>query len=334
MTLLEILLQGLLLGGLYALFALGQSLMFGVMRLTNTAQGDFIVLAAFAAVAGIAGLAPFLPDGRFAPLLVGALLLPVSFGFGYALQRYVLNGTLGHDPLPSLVVTFGLSIVIQNLLLELFSADPRSIETEGLSTASIALPGGLAVGVLPAMIFALALAATAALQWLFGSTALGRSFRAVSDDREIAELMGLDARKTFASATAIAFVLIALAGVLQAMRTTVAPADGPVLLLFAFEAVIIGGMGSFWGTLAGALLLGVTQQIGFRLDPGWGIWFGHIVFLPRLRRRCGSCGARAPAVRPCRRGSFSLSLPRPCRSGRRPSMPRAGCGSSSRSPAT
>jgi branched-chain amino acid transport system permease protein len=278
----EILLQGLLLGGLYGLFALGQSLMFGVMRLTNVAQGDFIILAAFAAIAGLAVLAPVLPSGRAAPVVVGLLLVPVSFGFGYALQRWVLNGTLGRDPLPSLVVTFGLSIVIQNLLLELFSADPRSIESEGLNTASVALPGGLAVGVLPVAIFTIAVVATAALQWLFGRTALGRSFRAVSDDREIAELMGLDARKVYAVATAIAFMLIALAGVLQAMRTTVSPADGPLLLLFAFEAVIIGGMGSFWGTLAGALLLGVTQQIGFRLDPGWGIWFGHIVFLAVL----------------------------------------------------
>lgn len=281
-SILEVLLQGLLLGGLYALFALGQSLMFGVMRLTNTAQGDFIVLAAFATIAGLVLLGPILPAGRAAPFVVGALLLPVAFGFGYALQRWVLNGTLGRDPLPSLVVTFGLSIVIQNLLLEIFSADPRSIETEGLNTASVAFPGDLAAGVLPIAIFVVAVAATAALQWLFTRTALGRSFRAVSDDKEIAELMGLDAKKVYAFATAIAFVPIAVAGVLQAMRTTVSPADGPVLLLFAFEAVIMGGMGSFWGTLAGALLLGVTQQIGFRLDPGWGIWFGHIVFLALL----------------------------------------------------
>ncbi len=279
---LETLLQGLLLGGLYCLFALGQSLMFGVMRLTNTAQGDFIVLAAFAAIGALAGVAAIGAGGAASLIVVGVLLLPVSFGFGYALQRFVLNGTLGRDPLPSLVVTFGLSIVIQNLLLETFSADPRSIGTEGLNTASLALPGGLAVGVLPVLIFALAIAATAALQWLFGHSALGRSFRAVSDDREIAELMGLDAKKVYALATGIAFVLIAIAGVLQAMRTTVSPADGPALLLFAFEAVIIGGMGSFWGTFAGALLLGVTQQIGFRIDPGWGIWLGHIVFLAVL----------------------------------------------------
>lgn len=275
----DVLIQGLLLGGLYCLFALGQSLMFGVMRLTNTAQGDFIVLGAFAAIAGLALVAPVLGAAPARLALVALALVPLSFGFGYVLQRFVLNGTLGRDPLPSLVVTFGLSIVIQNALLELFSADPRSIESAGLNTASVALPGSLAVGVLPLVILALAVGATGGLQWLFGHTVLGRSFRAVSDDREIAELMGLDASKVYGLATAIAFVLIALAGLLQAMRTTVSPADGPVLLLFAFEAVIIGGMGSFWGTLAGALLLGVTQQIGFRLDPGWGIWLGHVVFL-------------------------------------------------------
>ena len=275
----ETLLQGVLLGSLYGLFALGQSLMFGVMRLTNTAQGDFIILASFAAMAGMNAFAAAGLEAAFMPLLVTVLLVPLAFGFGYGLQRHVLNGTLGRDPLPSLVVTFGLAIVIQNLLLELFSADPRSIETGGLNTASLALPGGLAIGVLPLLIFAVALLATGALQWLFDATRIGRAFRAVSDDREIAELMGLDARKVYALATGIAFVLIAVAGVLQGMRTTVSPADGPLLLLFAFEAVIIGGMGSFWGTLLGALLLGITQQIGFRLDPGWGIWVGHIVFL-------------------------------------------------------
>ncbi|BEP39053.1 branched-chain amino acid ABC transporter permease (plasmid) [Variovorax sp. V59] len=273
---LETVIQGVLLGGLYTLFALGQSLMFGVMRLTNTAQGDFIILGAFAVIAGVSAAGDAAP-GLVA--MVALAVLPVAFAFGYALQRCVLNGTLGKDPLPSLVVTFGLSVVIQNLLLELFSADPRAIETGGLSTQGVALGDTLSLGVLPLVVLAVALVATAALQWLFARTALGRSFRAVSDDREIAELMGLDAKKVYAFATAIAFVLIAIAGALQGMRTTVSPSDGPMLLLFAFEAVIIGGMGSFWGTLAGAMILGITQQVGFRLDPGWGIWFGHIVFL-------------------------------------------------------
>ncbi|BEP67752.1 MULTISPECIES: branched-chain amino acid ABC transporter permease [unclassified Variovorax] len=273
---LETLLQGVLLGGLYTLFALGQSLMFGVMRLTNTAQGDFIILGAFAVIAGVS------MTGATVPWLVVLAVLPLAFGFGYLLQRHVLNGTLGKDPLPSLVVTFGLSIVIQNLLLELFSADPRAIEVGALATASVPLGDTLALGALPLVILAVAVAATGAMQWMFTRTPLGRTFRAVSDDREIAELMGLKAKQVYALATGIAFVLIAIAGALQGMRTTVSPSDGPLLLLFAFEAVIIGGMGSFWGTLAGAMILGIAQQIGFRIDPGWGIWFGHLVFLAVL----------------------------------------------------
>lgn len=270
----ETLLQGLLLGGLYALFALGLSLMFGVMRLTNTAHGDFIILGAFTVLALIAlGLTPS---------LAVLVTLPLAWIAGYVLQGVVLNGTLGKDPMPSLVVTFGLSIVTQNLLLELFSADPRSIETDGLTIMSVSLTEDFSLGVLPLMIFATAVIASAGLQWLFNHTALGRAFRAVSDDREIAEIMGLNAHHVYALATALALVLVAIAGAFQGMRTTVSAADGPLLLLFAFEAVIIGGMGSFWGTFAGALLLGLSQQIGFRIDPGWGIWGGHIVFLTVL----------------------------------------------------
>ncbi|MCE2831511.1 MAG: branched-chain amino acid ABC transporter permease [Oxalobacteraceae bacterium] len=267
----DILLQGFLLGGLYALFALGQSLMFGVMRLTNTAQGDFIILGGFFAISlvGATGLA-----------LGWALLLiaPAAFVFGYVLQRFVLNGTLGKDPLPSLVVTFGLAIIIQNLLLELYSADPRSLDAGAIAIDSLSI-GIATVGTLPLLTFGVAVLATLALQSLFSFTSLGRSFRAVSDDREAAQLMGIRPSIVYAQATGIAFILIALAGMLQAMRTTVSPSDGPLLLLFAFEAVIIGGMGSFWGTLLGALLLGISQQIGFRFDPGWGIWFGHLTFL-------------------------------------------------------
>ena len=267
----EILLQGLLLGGLYALFALGQSLMFGVMRLTNTAQGDFIILGGFFAISVVAATG-------LSPGMVLLLVMPLAYIAGYVLQRFVLNGTLGRDPLPSLVVTFGLAIIIQNLLLEIYSADPRSLDAGPLALASFSM-GEITIGTLPLLTFGVAVLATMLLQLLFSTTALGRSFRAVSDDREAAQLMGLKPYKVYAQATGIAFVLIALAGTLQAMRTTISPSDGPLLLLFAFEAVIIGGMGSFWGTLVGALLLGMTQQIGFRLDPGWGIWFGHLMFL-------------------------------------------------------
>lgn len=271
----ETLIQGLLLGGLYCLFSLGLSLMFGVMRLTNIAQGDLIVAGGFAAIS----IAP-LVGGHF--LVAGLVLLPLAFAVGYVLQRVVLNRTLGKDPLPSLVVTFGLSIVVQNLLLEVYSASPRSLDAGELSTDSIPLGGDIIIGTLPLMIFIAALAATAGLQWLFALTPLGRAFRAVSDDREAAELMGVRSANVYAIATALATALIALAGLFQGLRTTVSPADGPLLLLFAFESVIIGGMGSFWGTFVGAMVLGVSQQVGFKFDPGWGVWFGHLVFLAVL----------------------------------------------------
>ncbi|NML27288.1 branched-chain amino acid ABC transporter permease [Zoogloea dura] len=271
----ETIVQGLLLGGLYCLFSLGLSLMFGVMRLTNIAQGDLIVAGGFAAIS----IAP-LVGGHF--VVAGLVLLPLAFAVGYGLQRLVLNRTLGKDPLPSLVVTFGLSIVIQNLLLEVYSASPRSLEAGALSTGSIQLGEELFVGTLPLLILGVALAATLGLQLLFSLTPLGRAFRAVSDDREVAELMGVRSANVYAIATALATALIALAGLFQSLRTTVSPADGPLLLLFAFESVIIGGMGSFWGTFVGAMVLGVSQQVGFRFDPGWGVWFGHLVFLAVL----------------------------------------------------
>jgi branched-chain amino acid transport system permease protein len=274
LTISDTLLQGILLGGLYALFALGQSVLFGVMRLTNTAHGDFIVLSAFAAwsLAAVTGSVP----------LALLLLLPIAFAAGYALQRFVLNGTLGKDPLPSLVVTFGLAIVIQNGLQEIYTADPRSIDAGRLATSSVQLFTGLSMGVLPLIIFAVAILSTVALQNLFDRTDLGRAFRAVSDDREAAELMGLDYRHVYALATGIAFLVVAVAGTLHGMKTTVSASDGPSLLLYSFESVIIGGLGSFYGTLAGGLILGLTQDIGSRINPGWGIWSGHVVFLAML----------------------------------------------------
>jgi len=278
----DTLVQGLMLGGLYALFAMGQSLMFGVMRLTNTAHGDFLILAAFA---GFSLLSAFGLHGVCATAAIQLALLPLAFVFGYGLQRLVLNGTLGKDPLPSLVVSFGLSIVIQNMLTEVFTSDPRALDTGELNMQSLTLGDHLSVGILPLSIFIIAILVVAAMQWLFGRTALGRAFRATSDDKEAAQLMGLDARHVYGLATGLAFVLVAVAGTLQGMRTTFSPTDGPAILLLAFESVIIGGLGSFWGAFAGALILGTTQSIGFRLDPGWGVWFGHIVFLLMLALR-------------------------------------------------
>jgi branched-chain amino acid transport system permease protein len=267
--------QGLLLGGLYALFALGLSLVFGVMRLVNIAHGDLILLAAFLAIVitSVLGLHPFLSL---------AILVPLMFVLGYVLQRGLLNFTLGRDILPPLLVTFGLSILVQNGLLEVFSADSRSLPGGGIETASFQLTEHLAVGTLPLIIFATALVLTAGLQLFFARTALGRAFRATSDDQQAAQLMGIDNRHIYALATAVAFATIAVSGVFLALRTTIAPTDGPAQLLYGFEAVIIGGLGSIWGTFAGGMILGVAQAIGFRVDPGWGVLAGHVAFLAVL----------------------------------------------------
>ncbi|SPC06606.1 branched-chain amino acid ABC transporter permease [Cupriavidus oxalaticus] len=275
MLLTDVLIQGLLLGSVYALFALGLALMYGVMRLTNIAHGDCLVLAAFAAIAAM--LASGWPALAAAVLVVG-----LFFPLGYVLQRALLNRVLSRDPLPALVVTFGLSIVIQNVLLAVFTSDPRSIDAGGLNLVALPLTQDLSIGALPLLVFAVSLLATAGLQAMMTRTAIGRAFRAVSDDPEAAQLTGLDARHVYGLATAIAFMLIAAAGVLQGMRTTVSPADGPSLLLFSFEAVIVGGMGSFWGAWLGAALLGVAQSVGMYFDPGWGTWFGHLIFLLTL----------------------------------------------------
>lgn len=264
--------QGILLGGLYALFAAGLSLIFGIMRLVNLAHGDLIVLAAFVilAVSAFLGLDPFL----------GTLLaLPVMFAIGFALQHVLLNRTLGRDLLPPLLVTFGLSIMIQNGLLEVFSADSQLLRSGNIGTASISLGGGVAFGVLPLLTFASAIVVILGLNLLFYKTALGRAFRATSDDLEIAQLMGIDHRRVFALAMGIAMIVVTIAALYLGMRANFDPTIGPARLLYAFEAVIIGGLGSLWGTLAGGIIIGLAQTVGAAINPEWQILCGHIAFL-------------------------------------------------------
>jgi branched-chain amino acid transport system permease protein len=277
--------QGLLLGGLYALFAAGLSLAFGIMRLVNIAHGDLIILAAYLGFAIVEplGINPF-----FAIIFV----IPLMAVLGYGLQRVVLNRTLGDDILPPLLVTFGLSIIIQNVLLEIFSADTRGLNAGIVETASIDLGGGIAVGVFPVIIMVTAVAVIGGLQIVFARTALGRAFRAASDDQETVQLMGVDNRHIYGLAMAIAMAIVGIAGVYLAIRTNFDPSVGPGRLLYAFEAVIIGGLGSLWGTLAGGMILGVSQAIGFRLDPGWGVLTGHLAFLTVLVFRPNGLFAR------------------------------------------
>src|SRR5215831_9970573 len=239
----NVILQGVLIGGLYAMFAAGLSLIFGVMRLVNIAHGDLIVLAAYVSL---------LVTQAFGvdPLTSLLLVVPIMALIGYALQRGLLNRTLGDDLLPPLLVTFGLSIIIQNGLLELFTADSRKLQAGALEIQAFELLQGVWIGVLPLLQFAIAVAVIAGLQILFYRTALGRAFRATSDDQSVAQLMGLDTRHVFAMAMALSLAVIAIAGVLLAVRSNFDPSIGPARLILGFEAVIIGGLGSMWGTLA------------------------------------------------------------------------------------
>ncbi len=264
--------QGVLLGGLYALFAAGLSLIFGVMRLVNIAHGDFIVLAAYLGltVATTVGLHP---------LVALIIVVPVMGLIGYVLQRGVLNHTLGDDILPPLLVTFGLSVILQNGLLEIYSADPQKMNAGTLETASMNLGGNLNIGWLPLLMFAVSVATIAGLQWLFYRSALGRAFRATSDNQDIAQLMGLNKAHVFGLAMALSLAVVGIAGLFLGIRTSFDPSAGPARLIFGFEAVIIGGLGNLWGTLAGGIILGVSQNIGAQLNPGWQLLAGHLAFL-------------------------------------------------------
>ena len=275
---LNILLQGVLIGGLYAMFAAGLSLIFGVMRLVNIAHGDLIVLAAYVALMVTTTLG-------IDPLTSLLLVTPTMAAIGYALQRGLLNRTLGDDLLPPLLVTFGLSIVIQNGLLELFTADSRKLQAGAIEVQTFQAIEGVWVGLLPLIQFVVAVAVIAALQVLFYRTALGRAFRATSDDQPVAQLMGLDTRHVFGMAMALSLAIVAIAGVFLAVRANFDPAIGPARLIFGFEAVIIGGLGSMWGTLAGGVILGVSQAIGAQIDPGWQLLAGHLAFLAILAVR-------------------------------------------------
>jgi branched-chain amino acid transport system permease protein len=263
--------QGILLGGLYSLYATGLSVIFGIMRLVNLAHGDLIVLGAFLTLAlTMLGV----------PIVVAiALVLPLMFAAGYALQSLVLNRVLGRNILPPLLITFGLSIIVQNGLLESFSADTRFLNVGPLQGASLPLGGGIAIGIMPLISLAAAIAVILVLNGVFYRTALGRAFRATSDDVEIAQLMGINNKSIYALTMGIAVAVCAVAGFFLGARANFDPSIGPARLLYAFEAVIIGGLGSLWGTLAGGIVVGLAQTIGAHIDPEWQILAGHVAFL-------------------------------------------------------
>ena len=264
--------QGVLLGGFYALLATGLSLVFGVMRLVNLAHGDLNILAAFLAVTAV----ELTGVGPIAGLV---LVVPLMVVLGYVLHRGMLTWTLEGGVLPPVVVTFGLAIILQNVLLGAYSADSRGLDAGPIESASIRILDELAVGVFPLITLAVAIAILVGLHLMLGRTQLGRVLRATADDGEAARLMGIDHRHIHAVAMGIALGTVAVAGIFLGIRTTFGPFDGPTRLIFAFEAVVIGGLGSLWGTLVGGVVLGVAQAVGGKIDPAFQIMAGHLVFL-------------------------------------------------------
>jgi branched-chain amino acid transport system permease protein len=274
----DTIIEGVLLGGVYALFALGLSLIFGIMRLVNLAHGDLILLAAYLvlSVTTVLGV----------PLAAASLLVvAVMFAAGFALQRLVLERVLGDDILPPLLVTFGLSIVIQNGLLLGYGADSRRLQAGAFESASVTLAPGLSIGLAPLAALLTAVAAVALLQLIFYRTSLGRAFRATADSPPIAQLMGINERNVYAIAVGLSVAVSVIAAITFGIRANFDPSIGPARLLYAFEAVIIGGLGSLWGTLAGGIVLGLAQTIGARINPEWQILAGHLTFLAVLMVR-------------------------------------------------
>jgi branched-chain amino acid transport system permease protein len=274
----DTIIEGVLLGGVYALFALGLSLIFGIMRLVNLAHGDLILLAAYLVLSATTALG--------LPLAAAALLVVVTmFVLGFVLQRLVLERVLGDDILPPLLVTFGLSIVIQNGLLLGYGADSRRLQAGAFESSSVMLAPGLSVGLAPLTALVTAIAAVALLQLIYYRTSLGRAFRATADNPAIAQLMGVNERNVYAIAVGLSLAVSVIAAVVFGIRASFDPSIGPARLLYAFEAVIIGGLGSLWGTLAGGIVLGLAQAIGGRINPEWQILAGHLAFLAVLMVR-------------------------------------------------
>jgi branched-chain amino acid transport system permease protein len=269
---------GVLLGGLYALYATGLSVSFGVMRLINLAHGDLGVLAAFLS----STLVLTFGGSPFWTILV---LMPVGFGVGVLLQKVVFDRLVGVDPAFQIVATFGLSVVIQNALLKTYTADRRALDIGPLKTKAISI-GDVSIGVFPLLRFVVAVLVLVSLSLFLGRTSTGRAFRATSDDPEAARLMGINSRMIYVIASGIAVSTVFLAGIFSGAQTNFASFDGPALLIFAFEAVIIGGLGSLWGTLAGGIALGLAQTLGAEQFTDWPAQlFGHLLFLVVLAVR-------------------------------------------------
>lgn len=264
--------NGVLLGGLYAVIALGMSVIFGIVKLVNLAHGDLMILSSYLSLVLISWLG-------ISPLLSLIIIVPIMFFVGFFVQSGLLNRVLGKEMEPPLLVAFGLSVILQNLLLIVFTPDARSLMSD-LAIKTIVLGETLTLPVLYLINFLGGLIVILAVYLFFRKTYLGRAIRAASDDEMSTQLMGVNTKRIYAYAMGIAMMTAAVAGVLVGMTFTFYPHTGPQFLIISFGVIIIGGLGSMKGCLAGGLILAMAQTLGAHFaGTGYQLLFGYGVLL-------------------------------------------------------
>ena len=264
--------NGLLLGGLYGIVGIGMSMIFGIVRVVNLAHGDLVILASYLSFVTLSIF-------NVSPLLTLVLVIPAMFLIGFVLQYYLVNRVLGQGMNPPLLVAFGLSIILQNLLLLFFTPDARALLTS-ISIATLPVGNFINIPVVYLVDFIGSLLTIFLLSRFFNRTYLGKAIRAASDDEGAAQLMGINTKRIYAWAMAIAGGTAAIAGVLVGMTFTFYPHTGPDYLIIAFGVVIVGGLGSLMGTFMGGLILGLAQILGAHfLGPGFQLLSGYIILL-------------------------------------------------------
>jgi branched-chain amino acid transport system permease protein len=289
MTWVNAVIQGMLQGGIYALIACGLSLSFGVMRVVNLAHGDLAICGAYLALVISTGLG--VPVWYTLPLV-----LPAAFLAGMVLQVLVLRRALRGGEIATVLVTFGLSVMIENLLQVGATANDRSLDTGAIGVASLHIGSQVTLPWLFVAAFLTACAVLSGLQLLLSRTSWGRKVRAIADDIDTARLIGVRVGPVFATVAGIAVATAALAGIFIGAIGNFNPLTGTSTLIFAFEAVVIGGLGSLWGTLAGGIALGVTQVVVGEVNQAYAVLAVHLLFLTVLAvRPAGLFPAGGPA---------------------------------------
>ena len=271
--LINVLIVGVLLGGIYSLVSIGLNLIFGVIRIVNFAQGEFVMLGMYATFAAFSFL-------HLDPYLAAFIVCPVLFLFGILVQRFILQ-PLQNEPMMQVFATFGLLILLQNVVLAITGGASLSVR---IDLASVTFPlGTMQVSVVRMIALVASTLVAIGLQLFLNHTLQGKAIRAVAQDRRAARLVGIDVEKTYMITFGIGTALTGLAGALLAPIYTLQPQIGGNFIVAAFAVVVLGGLGSVLGAYIGGFIVGITEAFaGFYLDPSLkhAVWF--MVFIVML----------------------------------------------------